>query len=193
MSIVDIGDGTMLNIFDIRGNTEAARQVPMFGRGRIDHIGLRAKDMAAFEEIRRRLMQRGAADDFVTDFGDAVLGVLPRPPTDSRARCSSTTPTRCRASTTLPAPERRGSADTPPRCRVSVRAATDRRALGAPPSGAQPPRPARQASASRCSTDEPGRPSRTSRDMGTSGERGRAVGGRRRPQAGSRRRRVVRL
>ena len=46
MSIVDIGDGTMLNVFDIEGNTEAARQVPMFGRGRIDHIGLRAKDMA---------------------------------------------------------------------------------------------------------------------------------------------------
>jgi catechol 2,3-dioxygenase-like lactoylglutathione lyase family enzyme len=71
MSIVDIGDGTMLNVFDIQGNTEAARQVPMFGRGRIDHIGLRAKDMAAFEEIRRRLMERGAADDFVTDFGEA--------------------------------------------------------------------------------------------------------------------------
>ncbi len=69
MSMVDIGDGTMLNVFDIQGNTEAARQVPMFGRGRIDHIGLRATDMAAFEEIRRRLMERGAADDFVTDFG----------------------------------------------------------------------------------------------------------------------------
>jgi catechol 2,3-dioxygenase-like lactoylglutathione lyase family enzyme len=71
MSIIDIGDGTMLNIFDIEGNAEAARQVPMFGRGRIDHIGLRAKDMEAFEEIRRRLIERGAADDFVTDFGDA--------------------------------------------------------------------------------------------------------------------------
>ena len=45
MSIVDIGDGTMLNVFDIKGNEEAARQVPMFGRGRIDHIGLRAKNM----------------------------------------------------------------------------------------------------------------------------------------------------
>ena len=72
MSMVDIGDGTMLNVFDIRGNTEAARQVPMFGRGRIDHIGLRARDMAAFEEIRRRLMERGAADDFVTDFGQEL-------------------------------------------------------------------------------------------------------------------------
>ena len=37
--------------------------------GRIDHIGLRAKDLESFEEVRNRLMQRGAADDIVTDFG----------------------------------------------------------------------------------------------------------------------------
>jgi catechol 2,3-dioxygenase-like lactoylglutathione lyase family enzyme len=69
LSIVNIGDGTMLNVFQIEGNSEAARQVPMFGRGRIDHLGLRAKDLPSFEEIRNRLMQRGAADAFVTDFG----------------------------------------------------------------------------------------------------------------------------
>jgi catechol 2,3-dioxygenase-like lactoylglutathione lyase family enzyme len=69
LSFIDIGDGTLLNVFEIEGNTEADRQVPMFGRGRIDHIGLRAASLEAFEEIRRRLMARGAADDFVTDFG----------------------------------------------------------------------------------------------------------------------------
>jgi catechol 2,3-dioxygenase-like lactoylglutathione lyase family enzyme len=69
LSFVHIGGGTMLNVFEIKDNTEAQRQVPMFGRGRIDHIGLRARDFEAFEEIRRRLMARGAADDFVTDFG----------------------------------------------------------------------------------------------------------------------------
>jgi catechol 2,3-dioxygenase-like lactoylglutathione lyase family enzyme len=69
LSFIDLGDGTMLNVFEIDGNVEAKRQVPMFGRGRIDHIGLRAVSLDAFEEIRRRLMQRGAADDFVTDFG----------------------------------------------------------------------------------------------------------------------------
>ena len=69
MSIIDIGGGTMLNVFQIDGNTEAGKQVPMFGRGRIDHIGLRANDLASFEQIRDRLMQRGAADAFVTDFG----------------------------------------------------------------------------------------------------------------------------
>jgi catechol 2,3-dioxygenase-like lactoylglutathione lyase family enzyme len=70
LSIVDIGDGTMLNVFQIEGNAEAERQVPMFLRGRIDHIGLRAKDLQSFEKIRDRLMERGAADDFVTDFGE---------------------------------------------------------------------------------------------------------------------------
>ena len=69
LSFIDIGDGTMLNVFQIDGNAEAERQVPMFGRGRIDHIGLRAKDLESFEAIRRRLMERGAADAFVTDFG----------------------------------------------------------------------------------------------------------------------------
>jgi catechol 2,3-dioxygenase-like lactoylglutathione lyase family enzyme len=70
LSIVGIGDGTMLNVFEIDGNAEAHRQAPMFGRGRIDHLGLRAKDLSSFEEIRRRLMARGAADEFVTDFGE---------------------------------------------------------------------------------------------------------------------------
>ena len=41
----------------------------MFGRGRLDHLALQAASLQDFEEIRRRLMSRGAADDFVTDFG----------------------------------------------------------------------------------------------------------------------------
>jgi catechol 2,3-dioxygenase-like lactoylglutathione lyase family enzyme len=72
LSLVDIGNGTMLNVFQIDGNSEAHRQVPMFGRGRIDHIGLRAKDLSAFEAIRDRLMGCGAADAFVTDFGQEL-------------------------------------------------------------------------------------------------------------------------
>lgn len=58
-----------LNVFEITGNTEAERQEPMFRRGRLDHLGLKAASLPAFEEIRRRLMDRGACDDFVTDFG----------------------------------------------------------------------------------------------------------------------------
>ena len=69
LSIIKIGDWAELNVFEIEGNTEADRQTPMFGRGRLDHLALQAASLQDFEEIRSRLMARGAADDFVTDFG----------------------------------------------------------------------------------------------------------------------------
>lgn len=72
LSLIDIGEGRELNVFEIDGNTEADRQTPMFGRGRLDHVGLQAASLEAFEEIRRRLMACGAADDFVTDFGPVL-------------------------------------------------------------------------------------------------------------------------
>ena len=79
LSFVDIGPGRELNVFELAGNDEASRQVPMFGRGRIDHLGLQAASLDAFEEIRRRLMARGASDGFVTDFGP-VLSIFFRDP-----------------------------------------------------------------------------------------------------------------
>jgi catechol 2,3-dioxygenase-like lactoylglutathione lyase family enzyme len=69
LSFVDIGPHTELNVFQIDGNAEAAHQTPMFGRGRLDHIGLHAASLDAFETIRERLMARGSTDGFVTDFG----------------------------------------------------------------------------------------------------------------------------
>jgi len=68
LSFVKIGRAE-INLFELHGNSEAQRQTPMFGRGRIDHLGLQAASLEAFEEIRRRLIERGAADEFVTDFG----------------------------------------------------------------------------------------------------------------------------
>jgi catechol 2,3-dioxygenase-like lactoylglutathione lyase family enzyme len=69
LSIIKIGDWAELNVFQIEGNHEADHQTPMFGRGRLDHLALQAASLEAFETIRERLMERGAADDFVTDFG----------------------------------------------------------------------------------------------------------------------------
>ena len=69
MVIINVGPATELNVFEIRGNHEADRQTPMFGRGRIDHIGLRAASLEAFSEIRDRLMHAGASDGTVTEFG----------------------------------------------------------------------------------------------------------------------------
>jgi catechol 2,3-dioxygenase-like lactoylglutathione lyase family enzyme len=111
LTLVRIGEEAEINLFEVVGNTEADRQAPMFGRGRLDHMGLQAASLEAFEEIRRRLIERGASDDFVTDWGpgyslffrdpdglegevcvanpDAVVGVLNPPGTPaSRYVCS---------------------------------------------------------------------------------------------------------
>jgi catechol 2,3-dioxygenase-like lactoylglutathione lyase family enzyme len=69
LSFIRVGPSTMLNVFQFAGNTEADRQVPMFGRGRLDHFGLEAASREAFDEVRGRLIARGATDGFVTDFG----------------------------------------------------------------------------------------------------------------------------
>lgn len=79
LTFLSVGDEAQINLFEVRGSAEADRQTPMFGRGRIDHLGFQAPSIEAFEEIRRRLVDRGAADEFVTDFGP-VLSVFFRDP-----------------------------------------------------------------------------------------------------------------
>jgi len=72
LTMINIGPDRELNVFEIKGNTEAQHQTPMFGRGRLDHIGLQAASREAFDEIRDRLIACGATDGFVTDFGKAL-------------------------------------------------------------------------------------------------------------------------
>lgn len=72
MVILNLGSSTELNVFEIDGNQEADRQTPMFGRGRLDHLGLQADSLDSFDEIRRRLMARGANDGVVTEFGRKI-------------------------------------------------------------------------------------------------------------------------
>jgi catechol 2,3-dioxygenase-like lactoylglutathione lyase family enzyme len=79
LTIVDVGPTSELNVFEIAGNAEHERQVPMFGRGRLDHLALEAATIEAFDEIRDRLVARGASDGFVTDFGP-VLSLFYRDP-----------------------------------------------------------------------------------------------------------------
>jgi catechol 2,3-dioxygenase-like lactoylglutathione lyase family enzyme len=79
LSIIKIGPWAELNVFHIDGNTEADRQTPMFGRGRVDHFALQAASVETFETIRDRLIGRGASDSFVTDFGQ-ILSVFFRDP-----------------------------------------------------------------------------------------------------------------
>jgi catechol 2,3-dioxygenase-like lactoylglutathione lyase family enzyme len=79
LTFLNLGPHGEFNVFEVDGNDEAARQTPMFGRGRIDHLGLQAASVEAFDEIRDRLMSRGASDGFVTDFG-RILSLFFRDP-----------------------------------------------------------------------------------------------------------------
>ena len=106
LTLVKLGPTSELNVFELQGNEEASKQVPMFGRGRLDHLGIQAADLDAFDTIRDRLVARGSSNGFVTDFGhvfslffvdpdgleaevcvgnpDAVPGVLHPPGTPAR-------------------------------------------------------------------------------------------------------------
>ena len=79
MTMIRIGPHTELNVFTIEGNTEPDRQTPMWGRGRLDHFGLQAASAESFETIRQRLIEHGASDGEVNDFG-AVRSVFFRDP-----------------------------------------------------------------------------------------------------------------
>lgn len=79
LTVVWVGPTAELNVFELAGNTESQRQVPMFGRGRLDHLALEAASIEAFDEIRDRLLARGATDGFVTDFGH-ILSLFFRDP-----------------------------------------------------------------------------------------------------------------
>ncbi len=69
MTNIRIGPHTELNVFTIEGNPEPDRQTPMWGRGRLDHFGLHAASLEAFQIIRQRLIDEGASDVTVNDFG----------------------------------------------------------------------------------------------------------------------------
>jgi catechol 2,3-dioxygenase-like lactoylglutathione lyase family enzyme len=79
LTVVWLGPTAELNVFELAGNTEHERQVPMFGRGRLDHLALEAASIEAFDDIRGRLLARGATDGFVTDFGH-ILSLFFRDP-----------------------------------------------------------------------------------------------------------------
>src|SRR5262245_37559279 len=91
LTLVDVGPTAELNVFEIDGNTESQRQVPMFGRGRLDHLALEAASIEAFDEIRDRLIARDASDGFVTDFGP-ILSLFFRDPDGLEAEVCVTNP-----------------------------------------------------------------------------------------------------
>src|SRR3954453_21890039 len=62
LTMVDIGPKTELNVFSRPKDMAELPRGSMLTHGPIDHMGLQAASKEAFDEIRRRLMKRGATD-----------------------------------------------------------------------------------------------------------------------------------
>jgi catechol 2,3-dioxygenase-like lactoylglutathione lyase family enzyme len=63
---IDIGGGSVVHAFE---NPAATFPEGIFARGRIDHLALDVPDEATLELVRRRLVDLGASEGVVADFG----------------------------------------------------------------------------------------------------------------------------
>ena len=74
---LDVGGATVLHPFQLL-DSPALPPAPgtMFERGRLDHFALHAPTEEAFREIRRRVVQEGAADGDVRDTGTMWIMAL---------------------------------------------------------------------------------------------------------------------
>ncbi len=77
-AFIEVGDGCILHPFEV-SDSRWLETMPIFDRGRVDHIALSAASPEAFEKIRERLVSEGASDGTITDFG-TVLSVFFRDP-----------------------------------------------------------------------------------------------------------------
>jgi catechol 2,3-dioxygenase-like lactoylglutathione lyase family enzyme len=68
-SVLRIGPDSWLHPAEITGNAHASALPAMFTRGHLDHIALTAASQPAFEELRSRLIERGASDGAVETLG----------------------------------------------------------------------------------------------------------------------------
>jgi catechol 2,3-dioxygenase-like lactoylglutathione lyase family enzyme len=66
---IDLGGGFVLHPFEIPSVDVPQGELPMFGRGRIDHLALRAETPEDFWTVRERIYEAGASDGQVTDLG----------------------------------------------------------------------------------------------------------------------------
>ncbi len=95
-AFIDLGGGFVLHPFEIPGTDVPQGELPMFERGRIDHLALTAATPEAFWTLRERIYRAGASDGEVVDLGpllsagftdpDGLWGevCLDRPPAERR-------------------------------------------------------------------------------------------------------------
>ena len=70
-ALLGVGPESLLHAFEVPGNRHAAERADMFARGHIDHFALTAADADTFEALRARLVEVGATNGEVTEFGVA--------------------------------------------------------------------------------------------------------------------------
>ena len=68
-AFIDVGGGFALHPFEISGVDVPQGELPIFARGRIDHLALRAETADSFWAVRERIHDAGAGDGQVTDLG----------------------------------------------------------------------------------------------------------------------------
>lgn len=67
-AFIQLGPHTVLHPFHVPGVEVPSGDLPMFARGRLDHVALHATSEDAFREVQRRLVNEG-----VTDMGSLLL------------------------------------------------------------------------------------------------------------------------
>jgi catechol 2,3-dioxygenase-like lactoylglutathione lyase family enzyme len=77
--MIQIGATCVLHAFEMADSPQAEPGQQMFERGRLDHIAINAASKDAFQALRERLIEAGASDGTITDFG-AILSVFFRDP-----------------------------------------------------------------------------------------------------------------
>jgi catechol 2,3-dioxygenase-like lactoylglutathione lyase family enzyme len=68
-ALVDLGRGAGLHAFEQPGNPNTHGTTAIFDRGHLDHFGINVADEETFERLRTRLVEAGASDGTITDFG----------------------------------------------------------------------------------------------------------------------------
>lgn len=63
--LLRVGDQSVLHAFEM----EAPEPAPTFRRGRVDHVALNVNERDDFEHFRERLVDAGASNGEITDFG----------------------------------------------------------------------------------------------------------------------------
>lgn len=69
-ALIDMGAGFCLHPFQVTWPNEHDQGLEdIFARGHVDHFALNIPDRTAFETLRKRLVESGASDGRVRDFG----------------------------------------------------------------------------------------------------------------------------